>query len=149
MHVEGLNALRERRAKAAVLEGAQTIYRLWSQKKNNKVGPWWFAHGVLQQALKESKGKRPDALDWLRDRLAISLDWSDCDRVAQIVLHPRNSLPAIAALGLSMPIYSKDAPGSPGVSMPDYWASLGSRLQGEKTQYFLPFIPVDRVQDFW
>ena len=38
-----------------------------------------------------------------------------------------------------MPVYSKNAaPGLP-----------NSLLQGQKTQYFLPFVPVDRVRDFW
>jgi hypothetical protein len=150
MHVEGRNALRERRAKAVVLEGPETIYRMWSQKDStSRIGPWWFTEGVLQLALKEAKGDRTAALGWLRDRMAVSLDWSDCDKVAQIVLHPGNALPAIEALGLPMPVYSKNAPGAPGVSMPTYWASLGTMLQGQKTQYFLPFIPVERVRDFW
>jgi hypothetical protein len=150
MHVEGRTALRERRAKAVVLEGPDTIYRMWSKKApQSRIGPWWFTDGLLKQALKESKNDRTAAMGWLRDRMAVSLDWSDCDKVAQIVLHPGNALPAIEALGLPMPVYSKDAPGSPGVSMPDYWAKLGTMLQGEKTQYFLPFIPVDRVRDFW
>ncbi len=150
MHVEGRNALRERRAKAVVLEGPETIYRMWSRKNpQSRIGPWWFTDGVLRQALKESKNDKTAAMGWLRERMAVSMDWSDCDKVAQIVLHPGNSLPAIEALGLPMPVYSKDAPGCPGVSMPDYWAKLGTMLQGEKTQYFLPFIPVERVQDYW
>ena len=147
MHVQGRHALRERRAKAVVLEGPQTIYRMWSLKDaRSRIGPWRFTEGILQLALKESKGNRTAALGWLRDRMAVSLDWSDCDKVAQLHLHSGNSLPAIEALGLPMPVYSKTAPGSAGVSMPDYWAKLGTMLQGEKTQYFLPFI---RVRDFW
>ena len=150
MHVEGRNALRERRAKAIVLEGRQTIYRMWSQKDSRtRIGPWWFTDGVLNQALKESKNDKTAAMGWLRDRMAVSLDWSDCDKVAKIEMHPGNAMPAIEALGLPMPVYSKDAPGSAGVSMPDYWAKLGTTLQGEKTQYFLPFIPVERVRDHW
>jgi len=42
MHVEGLRSLRERRAKAVVLEGPRTLYRLWSFKHSNRVGSWWF-----------------------------------------------------------------------------------------------------------
>ena len=150
LHVEGRDALRERRAKAVVLEGQQTLYRMWSQKSpKSRIGPWWFSEGLLQTALKEPKNDKTAAMAWLRDRMAVSLDWSDCDKVAQIVMHPGNAMPAIEALGLPMPVYSKNAAGSPGVSMPDYWAKLGTMLQGEKTQYFLPFIPVDRVQDYW
>lgn len=66
-----------------------------------------------------------------------------------MVLHPGNALPAIEAWGLPMRQYSKDAAGKPGVSMPDYWAKLGATFQGQKTQYFLPFIPASRVTDYW
>ena len=150
MDVEGRQALRERRAKAVVLRGRQTIYRMWSAKDpGSRIGPWWFTEGVLQLAIRESKGANAAALEWLRDRMAVSLDWSDCDRVAMIHLHDGNSLPAIEALGLPMPVYSKNAPGLPNVSMPDYWARLGTMLQGQKTQYFLPFVPLDRVRNFW
>ena len=148
-HVEGLAALRERRAKAVVLAGPLTLYRLWSQRKNDQVRAWWFTAGVLDQAISASAGNRGVAIDWLRDRLAVSFDWNDCDRVARRVLHPGNALPAIEALGLPMRKYSRDAPGAPGVSMKDYWANYTDMFQGRKTQYFLPFVPPSRVSDFW
>lgn len=48
MQVEGFEALRERRAKAVVLEGSMNIYRLWSSKESHKrIGPWWFTEGLL------------------------------------------------------------------------------------------------------
>lgn len=149
LHVEGMGSLRERRAKALVVEGPVTLYRLWSQRQNNRIGPWWFTEGVLHQATSAAAGNRQAALEWLRDRLAISLDWSDCDRIAKMTLHYGNAVPAIAAWGLPMRQYSRKAATNPDVPMRDYWARYTAMFQGEKTQYFLPFLPATRISDFW
>ena len=148
LHVEGMNSLRERRAKAVTLEGPTILYRLWSQRHSTRIGPWWFTDGVLKQALSESGGNQTVALAWLRDRLAVSLDWSDCDRVVQLTLHNNNRLPAIEAWGLPVRQYSPDALNR-GVRPADYWARYAAMFQGQKTQYFLPFVPETRVRDYW
>ncbi|MBC7925464.1 MAG: hypothetical protein H7039_07385 [Bryobacteraceae bacterium] len=147
--IEEENCVRERRAKAIVLEGPVSIYRVWSQKHNTRHRAWWFSQGVLDGALLSAAGDRNQALEWLRNRLAISLDRNDADRLARITLPYGEALPIIAAWGLPMPQYSIAAATQKGTNMRDYWARQGAVFQGEKTQYFLPFIPAQRVVDYW
>lgn len=150
MDVVSKNSLRERRAKAVVIEGPATLYRLWSNKDGNRIGPWWFTAHLLQAALTECNTDRAKATEWLRDRLAISLDFGSCDRVAALSLGISSALPAIEAWGLPMPQYTPKAlQKDPGIPLPDYFSKRQQSFQGQKTQYFLPFVPVNRVADHW
>lgn len=151
MHVEGGSSLRERRAKAVVLEGPSKMYRLWnSTRPFSKNGAWWFTQGLFDMALADGKGNRQKTLDWLRNALAVPLDWSKCDKIAQLTLSTGNTLPAVEALGLPMPAYSKDAlRNDPSIPLMDYFAKRREELQGQKTQYFLPFVPPTRISDLW
>ena len=150
MDVDSKNSLRERRAHAVVLEGPSTLYRLWSEKQHNRVGPWWFTAHLMQQAIAEGGSDRAKALAWLRDRLAISLDFSACDRVAALNLGISSALPAIEAWGLPMPQYTAKAlEKDPSIPPLEYLSKRTQVFQGQKTQYFLPFVPVTRVTDHW
>jgi len=130
--VESKESLRERRAKAIVLEGPDILYRLWSTKQGNLIRPWWFSKELL--ALAEAGRDRKQTIAWLRDRLAVSFDFGECDRMAQLNLGFRSAIPAIAAWGLPMPKYG---------------AKPEELFQGEKTQYYVPFVPATRVVDRW
>ena len=50
-----------------------------------------------------------------------------------------------------MPQYSRITRNADGTSSGeagrDYWDKYDAIFQGEKTQYFLPFVPPDRIQD--
>jgi hypothetical protein len=146
-----LGALRERRAKAVVAEGPITLYRMWDSQKGNRTGHWWFGEHLLNLAAAQSAAAGQSVRDWLRDRLAVSLDFSACDCISKLTLTGRAALPAIEAWGLPMPQYSpvtRNPKGDTvGTAGPDYWAKYGAMFQGEKTQYFLPFIPPDRIHD--
>ena len=150
MEVESQKSLRERRAKAVVLEGPASLYRLWSNKDNNRIRPWWFTSALLQQALSETGQDKVKAMDWLRNRLAISLDFGACDRLAQLNLGPSSALPAVEAWGLPMPQYTANAlVKHPNIPLPEYFAKRAQTFEGQKTQYFLPFVPSGRVTNFW
>jgi hypothetical protein len=150
MDVASKNSLRERRAKAVVVEGNLTLYRLWSAKDQNRIGPWWFTANLLREALTQGDNNRQKAAEWLRDRLAISIDFGACDRVAALTLGVRSALPAIEAWGLPMPQYTAKAlEKDPKIPLPEYFSKRQQSFQGQKTQYFLPFVPVSRVTDFW
>jgi hypothetical protein len=150
MDVDSKNSLRERRAKAVVIEGLATLYRLWLNKDGNRIGPWWFTAHLLQEALAQCGNDKAKATGWLRDRLAFSLDFGSCDRVAALNLGIRSALPAIEAWGLPMPQYtSKALEKDPGISLPEYFSRRRQSFQGQKTQYFLPFVPTGRVADHW
>lgn len=151
MHVEGGSSLRERRAKAVVLEGPMKMFRLWnSDRPFSKNGSWWFTKGLLDMAMDAGRGNRKTTLDFLRNALAVPLDWSKCDRIAQLTLSPTNTVPAVEAQGLPMPVYSKDAlRNDPSIPLMDYFAKRREQLEGMKTQYFLPFVPPTRIADLW
>jgi hypothetical protein len=150
MDVASKNSLRERRAKAVVVEGNISLYRLWSAKDNDRIGPWWFTANPLCEALTQSDNDRRKAVEWLRDRLAISIDFGACDRVAALTLGLSSALPAIEAWGLPMPQYTPKAlEKDPKIPLPEYFSKRQRSFQGQKTQYFLPFIPLSRVTDYW
>ncbi len=133
-----------------MLNGPLALYRLWSNKDQNRIGPWWFAASLLQQARQEANGDRGTTISWLRDRLAISFDFGACDRLAVMNLGPSSALPAIAAWGLPMPQYTAKAlQTDPDIPLPDYFAKRRLVFQGQKMQYFLPFVPATRVADYW
>jgi hypothetical protein len=146
-----LEALRERRAKVVVLESPITIYRIWDSSKDNRIKHWWFSEHLLRLAKSQSVTEKMSVRDWLRDRLAVSLNFGACDQLSQLALAGAAALPAVEALGLPMPQYSaivRDAGGvTRGTPTRDYWDKLGATFQGQKTQYFLPFIPPDRIRD--
>jgi hypothetical protein len=79
------------------------------------------------------------------------LNFGACDQLSEIRLTGNAAFPTIEALGLPMPQYSpitRDASGvTRGKADQDYWKRLGAIFQGQKTQYFLPFVPPDRIQD--
>jgi hypothetical protein len=132
MNVISSGSLREQRAKAVVLEGPTTLYRLWDSKEKNQMRNWWFSQHLWNLAVTHSSAAKQSLRDWLRDRLAISFDFGRCDRVSKLVLGQGIALPAIEAWGLPMPQHGS--------------TNTGPMFQGHKTQYFLPFVPPERVR---
>ena len=67
-----------------------------------------------------------------------------------MLFRSRGALPAIEALGLPMPqripVHRNAAGNTVGVADEDYFNKLGLAFQGEKLQYFLPFVPPDRIK---
>lgn len=161
MHIDSQQSLRERRAEAIVLEGPVTIYRLWDSIDMNQTRNWWFSENLLHEARTKSESAGLSEKEWLRDRLAVSLNSGRCDKLSRLNIAPGSKLPAVAAWGLPMPKYTPvrqnpraGEPGQPpsiggvdnrGGTGPDYWASMGQLFLGEKTQYFLPFLPPERI----
>ncbi|MCS7025841.1 MAG: hypothetical protein NZV14_13650 [Bryobacteraceae bacterium] len=142
-----LNAVRAHRAKALLLEGPLQLYRLWnSAYPRSKNGFWWFSQGLLDRSA--SAGPNPaDRLHWLRDKLAISMDWSACDRVSVLRLQVNDVVPAIQAWGLPQRYYSKEAWRT--IEPKEYFSKISEEFAGGATQTFLPWVPEQRVSDFW
>lgn len=145
--LSGLDAVRERRAKVLQLEGPITLYRLWnSHKPWSRHGPWWFSQSLLDMSM-EAGPSRAGRLHWLRDKLAVSMDWSECDRVCVMQLGVNDVLPAIQAWGLPQRYYSKDVAGK--MDPKEYFSKLGQTFAGGATQTYLPWTATQRVGDFW
>ena len=127
-------ALRELRAKATVLKGKEYhyLYRLWDSEKQNVMRHWWFSEHLLELAQAKAAITKKPVHEWLRDRLAISLNFSKCDEISRLKLGPSTALPAIEVWGNPMPCDLED--------------KNSGTLYGHKTQYYLPFLPPDRIQ---
>jgi hypothetical protein len=148
MKVDADGSLRERRAKAVILEGPTTLFRLWDSGKDNRTRHWWFSEHLLNLAEAQ---REQSPRDWLRDRLAVSFNFSKCDRISELTLGVRTGIPAVEAWGLPMPQYSPNASDARSndnrEACQDHSDKAGAIFQGQKTQYFLPFVPPDRIKD--
>jgi hypothetical protein len=144
MNVEASRSLRERRAKALVLEGPLTLYRIWdsSSDKDRRNWNWWFSEGLWNLAIAKSESVNQPTRDWLRDKLAVSFSFNKFDQVSKMTIRHGQALPAIEAMGLPMPHYMRPIDRE----IPkDYWEKFGSVFEGGKTQYFLPFASPDTI----
>ena len=65
---------------------------------------------------------------WLREHLAVCIDWSAMDRIDMLSLTAADELPAIEGTGTPMRVYSAAAMPSGKVAKEDYWPNLGKIL---------------------
>ena len=84
MDVSDLGALRERRAKAIVLEGPANLYRMWDSSSDNLTRHWWFSENLFNLASSQSAAVNQSTRDWLRDRLAVSFNFGNCNRISKL-----------------------------------------------------------------
>ena len=145
--------VRERRASAEIVSG-RSLYRLWdSRYPSSETGAWWFSEGVYEMV----KGlASKDQQEALRDLLAVSRDWSDIDRISvmDLGLGAQHRIPAVVATGLAQPFYSTgmwtkflaDDSDAAKRQRKDYYANLGTRLEGGKTQYYVAWTPKHLVR---
>ena len=132
---------------AKILTGPLTLYRFWESRSSAyRTGVWWFESALIEQAKRGAKGV--DArIEWLREKLAVSMDWSAMDRIDRLDLTPGVELPAVQGLGRPQRMYSANAIPSGRVQGKDYWPNLGTQLPGGLRQTVLPFIPAVQGQD--
>jgi hypothetical protein len=84
---------------------------------------WWFDRSIID-ACKQHAGKSAaDRLSWLREHLAVCLDWSNMDRIDILSLKGNEELPAIEGTGSRMRVYSPGALTSGRIAGKDYWAA--------------------------
>ena len=132
---------------AKLLAGPITLYRFWeSRSAAYRTGVWWFESALIDQAKRDAKGVDARAV-WLREKLAVCVDWSAMDRIDRLDLAPGVELPAVQGLGKPQRMYSMNAIPSGRVQGADYWPNLGKQLPGGLRQTVLPFIPAVQGQD--
>ncbi len=149
--IEKSKAIKEKSAGAKLCSGL-TLYRLWDAgAPERREGVWWFEPDVIE-CCKKSTPRSPDARrQWLREHLAVSLDWSKLDRMDIINLKEQEEVPAIVGAGEPMPVYSPDAVSTKTSSnrpLPmakatpkEYFDYFGKDFPGGVRQTILPFIP--------
>lgn len=133
---------------AKLLKGPLTLYRFGeSRSPERREGVWWFEKQVVDMAKREA-GKDADARSqWLRERLAVCMDWSAMDRIDWIELGAIDLLPAVQGIGRPQRMYSAAAIPSGRAQSKDYWPNLGKSFPGGLKQTVLPFIPRTQGKD--
>jgi hypothetical protein len=140
--VEKMGALDEDCTCAKLVKGPVLLCRFWdSSAPKNREGIWWFDSGIIQTCKQHAGRSAADRKDWLRQHLAVSIDWSSMNRIDLIALTPAEELPAIEGRGAKRPVYSSAAIPEGKVLSKDYWPSFGKYFPGGVKQTVLPFIP--------
>jgi len=149
--IEKSNAIREGSAGAKVCQGV-TLYRLWDARSpERRQSVWWFEPTVIE-CCKRSTPRSTDARkQWLREHLAVPIDWSKLNRIDTVTLSGSNGIPAIVGIGGPMPVYSQDAVSTKASSTKPlpmakttpqvYFDNFGKFFPGGIRQTILPFIP--------
>jgi len=140
--VAGSGGIEETDSCAKLITGPVTLYRFWdSNSPERRTGVWWV-HRDVMDACKKHAGKSLSARQtWLREHLAVSIDWSAMDRIDTLSLTSVDELPAIEGKGNRMRVYSATALPSGKAASADYWKNLGKYFPGGLKQIVLPFVP--------
>jgi hypothetical protein len=149
--IEKSKAIQEKSAGAKLCREL-TLYRLWdASAAERRVGVWWFEPSVIE-CCKQSTPRSPETRkQWLREHLAVSIDWSNLNRIDTITLTNESAIPAIVGTGEPMPVFSQDAVSTKSSStrpLPraktapkEYFDNFGKYFPGGVRQTILPFIP--------
>jgi hypothetical protein len=147
LHLKGLKAVYQQGATAKLLTGDKFIYRVWDSAYQNATRHWWFSEELKNEAVAKSAMMGVTPQQWIRDALAVSLDWGQCDSLSRISLGRSGALPAIVAYGQPMPKRTLEV-GYKSYKPADqeYWKMFGQKFRGKEIQYFLPFVPPEAIQ---
>jgi hypothetical protein len=158
--VEQTGALDEQTVEAKLLRGPLDLYRFWdSSAPGKRTGVWWLDRSVIDQCRRNTARSAKARKQWLREHLAVSIDWSKMDRIDQISLSQDQEVPAIVGIGKRMRVYSMDAvstkmpvtptqpPPMAKATLKEYWDNLGKYFPGGVRQTVLPFIPRADLMD--
>jgi hypothetical protein len=152
--IEKTGALQERSAGAKVCSGPLKLYRFWdADAPEKREGVWWFESKILDVCKKNTPRSSKARRQWLREHLAVSIDWSKMNRIDYISLGPNDDLPAIVGIGNPMRVYSPNAVSTKASSsstkplpmakatQKEYWDNFGKFFPGGVRQTILPFFP--------
>ena len=146
--IAAMNSLREDTCGAKLVVGGAEFYRFWSSKEpERRVAPWWFEQSVMTVCRQQGGRSASDRRQWLREHLAVSLDWSKMDRIDVMLLNRGDEVPAILGKGLPQRMWSPSAlPGGRATSK-EYWPNFDRYFPGGLRQTVFPFIPRVRGED--
>jgi len=89
-----------------------------------------------------------DRRQWLREHLAVSLDWSNMDRIDIISLKPGDEAPAVKGSGGRQSVWQNIWELSDGTTTSrDYWKNYGKCFPGGARQTVFSFIPLETGTD--
>jgi hypothetical protein len=136
------DALEEDSCGAKLVTGDARFYRFWdSGHEERRVAPWWFEAGVVETC-KQHAGRSAEARrQWLREHLAVSLDWSKMNRIDVMILRPGDEVPALVGIGSPQRMWSPKALCAGQAPRADYWENYRKYFPGGVRQTVFPFIP--------
>jgi hypothetical protein len=138
----GMNALEEGTCGAKLVAGVAVFYRFWSSKEPaRRVAPWWFEQSVMTVCRQQAGNSAEDRRQWLREHLAISLDWSRMDRIDVMSLGRADEVPAVVGKGLPQRVWSPSALSKGRTTSKEYWPNYDKYFPGGVRQTVFPFIP--------
>jgi hypothetical protein len=153
LELDGLQALKTAKATTVEITGPSPIYRLCnSQVTGSEFRFFWFTEDLLMRSMHEGGTSKKMRLQWLREHLAVSYNWSRCDRLARMRLKKTDALLAVKADGLPMRGV-EIRPTDRSVRLPgDYFTNhkkYSTILPGGDPQLFLYLLPKDGIELFW
>ncbi|MBZ5622948.1 MAG: hypothetical protein LAQ69_30075 [Acidobacteriia bacterium] len=142
------SGLEEARSNAKLITGPVTLYRFWdSRAPERREGVWWFERHVIDLCKQNAGRTAAERLEWLREHLAVSIDWSKMDRIDVMSLAANQEVPVIEGTGTAQRMYSATALTRGKVASKDYWPNLGKFFPGGVKQTVPPFLPRFQGQD--
>lgn len=126
----------------------RTFYRFWdSRAAKKRIAPWWFSGNVMTYCKRDAGKSVERRRQWLREHLAVSIDWSAMDKLDVIVLEEDDEVPAITAKGDQAKMYSAGAIPRGRATSREYWPNFGKYFPGGVDQTVFPFVPTAKGRD--
>ena len=133
---------------AKLIQAHTVLYRFWDSKApDRRTGIWWFDASVIVVCKREAGRTAKERHAWLREHLAVCLDWSKMDRIDILTLTGADELPVVEGTGSPMGLYSRSGLLRGDVEPKVYYTALGKFFPGGMKQTVLPFIPTSQGQD--
>lgn len=140
--------IEETSACAKLLKLPIVLCRFWdSTAPDYRKSIWWCDKNVVNLAKVHAGNTSAERLQWLREHLAVSLDWSRMDRIDLLRLGKNDELPAIEGVGTRQRMYSATALYQGNARSVDYWKNIDRYFPGGVKQIALPFIPQSSGED--
>jgi hypothetical protein len=136
-------ALNEKTCGQKTIVGPGEFYRFWSSRdQHRRIGTWWFEENVMRMCTAQAGKLAADRRQWLREHLAVSLDWSTMDRIDVMSLRAHDEAPTIVGLGAKQRMYSSSAIPQGKASSQQYWPNYAKYFPGGVRQTVYPFVPL-------
>ena len=146
--IAGMNALKEDTSGAKLVVGPAEFYRFWSaEEQARRIAPWWLEENVITVCRQQAGKSADDRHQWLRQQLAVSLDWSKMDRIDVMSLGRGDEIPAVVGKGLPQRMWSPSALPEGRATSDVYWPDYNKYFPGGVRQTVFPFIPRARGDD--
>ncbi len=140
--------IEETSACAKLLKPPIVLCRFWDATvPEYRKSIWWCDKSVVDLAKIHAGKTAGEILQWLRERLAVSLDWSGWTASTCFVSGKTKNSPPSKAPVPDKRMYSSTAPYKGNAPRAEYWKNIDTYFPGGVKQIALPFIPQSSGED--